>query len=293
MSRNVLKIACILCLIALIACGALILGNVFHIGLRYANAEKYAAGAATVEGAVKNLDIHWKDGSVKIAYHDKDTVEISETSPKAIPDKATLRWWLDGDTLRVQYAKSGFFSFWGQKKALTVTLPEGTAITDLGIDVTSGEIDLDQPTAVDSVRLACTSGDIRAALPDVKALAIEATSGDIQASFKSADSVSLSTTSGEIDAEGESAGTAKVDCTSGDIRLHLDAFDELRIDTTSGDVTAALPTEPGYRARVTTTSGSFNADVPLSKDGNEYLCGDGSGRVEIHVTSGDVRLTEE
>ena len=197
MSRNVLKIACILCLIALIACGALILGNVFHIGLRYANAEKYAAGAATVEGAVKNLDIHWKDGSVKIAYHDKDTVEISETSPKAIPDKAALRWWLDGDTLRVQYAKSGFFSFWGQKKALTVTLPEGTALTDLGIDVTSG------------------------------------------------------------------------------------------------DVTAALPTEPGYRARVTTTSGSFNADVPLSKDGDEYLCGDGSGRVEIQVTSGDVRLTEE
>ena len=102
-----------------------------------------------------------------------------------------------------------------------------------------------------------------------------------------------STTSGEIDADGESAGTAKVGCTSGDIRLHLGAFDELRIDTTSGDVTAALPTEPGYRARVTTTSGSFNADVPLSKDGDEYLCGDGSGRVEIQVTSGDVRLTEE
>ena len=293
MSRNVLRIACILCAIALVACGAQILGRVFHIGLRYANAERYTAGAATVEGDVKNLDIHWTDGALNIAYHDGDTIEISETAPKAIADRNALRWWLDGDTLRVQYAQSGFFSFRSLNKALTVTLPTGTDLSDLAIDVTSGEINLDQPAAVDSVRLNCTSGDIRAALADVDTLAVETTSGDIRATFGEADTVTISSTSGLITAEGDRARAAKFDCTSGDISLRLSAFDELQVDTTSGDVTAALPSRPGYRARVSTTSGKFDTAVPLSKDGDDYLCGDGSARLDIHVTSGDVRLTEE
>ena len=291
MSRNIMRFATIACVIALIACGALILVRTIHVGMNYANAEQYTAGGTTLEGAVRNLDIHWTDGSVTLARHAGNTIEIAETAPGAISGDRALRWWLDGDTLRVQYAKSGFFSFTGLNKALTVTLPEDADLNDLSIEVTSGEINLDQPEPLDGARISCTSGNIRADLADVRKLAVDMTSGDIQARFASADEVSLSSTSGAIDAAGEGAKRVDIGTTSGNIALRLEAFDEIKIDATSGDITAALPTEPGYRVDVDTTSGSFDYSVPLAKDGGGYTCGDGSGSLSVHVTSGDVKLT--
>ena len=106
MSRNkLLSIVMIVCAVVLVAAMAVSLEG--GVGYRYDNAEKYAAGAGNVEGTVRNLDVDWIDGQVTIAYHSEPTVLISETSKKNIPADMELRWWLDGDTLRVRYAKSG------------------------------------------------------------------------------------------------------------------------------------------------------------------------------------------
>ena len=48
--------------------------------------------------------------------------------------------------------------------------------------------------------------------------------------------------------------------------------------------------EPGYRADVSTSSGSFDYTVPLAKDGGGYVCGDGSGSLKVSVTSGTSAL---
>ena len=64
----------------------------------------------------------------------------------------------------------------------------------------------------------------------------------------------------------------------------------LRINTTSGSVSAFLPENPGFTARLGTTSGSVDYALPLNKQESEYVCGDGSGSVDIHTTSGNIRL---
>ena len=83
---------------------------------------------------------------------------------------------------------------------------------------------------------------------------------------------------------------AKLGSTSGDISVRLAAFERLDVDATSGGVTAALPSEPGFRAEIDVTSGDFTSDIALKRDGNLYACGDESAEVRIHTTSGDVRL---
>ena len=162
MSRNnMLRIAMILCAVVLAAAVAVSLAD--GVGYRYENSEKYTAGGGTVEGAVRNLDVDWIDGQVKVAYHGEPTVLISEASNKDISGDLQLRWWLDGDTLRVRYAKSGILRLnWNLDKELTLTLPQDIELRDVALSATSGALDIPSLKA-ESLKMHVTSGDIRAA----------------------------------------------------------------------------------------------------------------------------------
>jgi len=297
MKSNLLKLIAAVCVVALLVSGVMVLFKSVHIGLNYANAEKYTAGGAEIDGAVKNLDIDWVDGEVNIAYHAKGTVEIAETAPRAISEDEALRWWLDGDTLRIQYAKSGFslrklFSFKSKSKTLTVTLPEGVELGDVGIDVTSGDV-MVRDLKADNVKIGLTSGDLSIKQSGTtERMELKSTSGNIDAELSDVGDLIVDVTSGDIKVEGGAVTKASVDSTSGKINVNLTAFDDLKIKATSGNITAALPSNPGYRAEVDTTSGSFDYTVALTRDGKAYTCGDGSAHLKIDSTSGNVRLTD-
>lgn len=297
MKTNLLKLIAAVCVVALLACGLLVLFRSVRNGLNYANAEKYTAGGAEIDGAVRNLAVDWVDGEVNIAYHDKDTVEIAETASKAISGDEALRWWLDGDTLRIRYAKSGFslrklFSFNNRGKKLTVTLPEGAALGDVGIHVTSGNVTVPD-LAADQVKIDLTSGDLAIRQTGTtERMELGSTSGNIDAVLSDVGNLVVDVTSGDIRVEGGAATKTSIESTSGKIDVTLAAFEELKIEATSGNITAALPSKPGYRAEVDTTSGSFDYTVALARDGKAYTCGDGSARLEIDSTSGNVRLTD-
>ena len=311
MSKNMLTIATVICIAALAVCGAWILGRTVFDGMRYPDAERYTAGGTTLNDDVKSLEIDWTDGSVTIARHAANTVEVSETAPGAISADAALRWWLDGDTLRIQYAKSGFFTFRSLNKALTVTLPEGLELENVDIDVTSGDVNapdlraddirvdltsgdlaLSQSGSTQSMALSSTSGNISVSAGEVGSLSVSGTSANMRIAAERTEALKASTTSGTIFVEGGEAGKVDVNTTSGAVDVSLSAFSDLTIDVTSGNIAAALPSEPGYRADVSTTSGKFDYTVPLTRDGDGYTCGDGSGSVRIHATSGDIRLAD-
>ena len=326
-----MKIAAAVCVIALLVCAALIFGKTFKLGVSYADAEQYTAGGTALNGPVESLDIHWTEGSVVIAYHAGDTVEIAETSPKTISADAQLRWWLDGTTLHIQYAKSGYFSLRSLDKQLTVTLPEGIDLQDVAIDTasadvqtaalraktlavesTSGDMDLAQAGAAECVDLSSTSGDVRANLEGANAVSVDATSGaidltqanpaervelsstsgDMRVSLGDVDALRIDSTSGKVTVEAGAAKDVTIGTTSDNIAVRLAAFDRLDIDSTSGDVTAALPSKPGFRGEISTTSGSVDSSLALKREGGSYACGDESASLSIHTTSGDVRLEE-
>ena len=327
MSRNkVLGLAMIVCAAVLAAAVALSLGN--GIGYRYENAEKYTAGGGTVSGTVRNLDVDWIDGNVTLAYHDSPEVLISETARQGISGDLELRWWLDGDTLRVKYAKSGTFHLnWNLHKQLTLTLPEGTELQNAGLSATSGALIIPSVKA-ESLKLRVTSGEIRAAADaasvdckmtsgdmtlDLSGSAREvlasATSGNIRITAREADKIDAGVTSGLVQVKADRAGDLKAGATSGNldidvaeagkvklkgtsagISVKLRKLEDLEVDVTSGNVAAYLPAEPGFRAKVSTTSGRFEYGMSLTKQGSEYICGDGSAAVNIHATSGDVRI---
>ena len=295
-----------------------------------AQAEQDHVGDGETSAAIKELKINWTSGKVHIAYHNGSNILISEKITGTVSDDMRMRWRVDGDTLIIDYDQPGFhlFSVIPHEKELTVTLPERFVLEKANISATSAELDIPALYA-DSVKLKTTSGDVRARVTarkikgemtsgamelqamraaeeiELKSTSgsiilesgwnageaeIETTSGSIQAAVKQTKEFKASSTSGDIHAVLGETKKAKFHSTSGSILAEIASMEELDIRATSGNVTAHLPAAPGFTARVETTSGDFSHTLPLASQGKTYLCGDGSAKVEIHTTSGSVKI---
>ena len=306
---SIWTVGAVLCAAALLAGSAWLLlrtaGSVFP------DEGKYTVGGAVISVRVDNLDIHWTSGAVTVAFHDADTVEFSETASRPLTEDESLRWYLEGTTLHIRYAKPRLASLRAPDKALTVTLPEGIFLDRTEIDVTSGTVNVPW-LRTGAFAADLTSGELRAELAETKNVTVDATSGtidltltgradsvrltgtsaDIRASLGDVETLRAAATSGSVRVGAANVGRAEFGSTSGEVSIALDSFRELEIGTTSGNVTAALPVKAGFRAEIRTTSGRVESDIPLRQSGRSYACGDESGEAEISTTSGDVRLKE-
>ena len=303
---QMLKIALVVVLVAVGIGAVLIFSN--SIGFTYANSEKYTAGGADITDRVENLDVNWKSGNIVLVYHAGKEISVTEEGNREITGDDRLRWWLDGTTLRIQYAKSGRFRLFDNlDKTLTISLPEGITLQTAKIHTTSGNIEVPE-LAAEEAELTVTSGSVSAAA-EVRKMKAGATSGDLNLRLGGkTESLTAEVTSGSIAAELGDADYAKVSCTSGGIRIsgrvgeaevsatsgrvdvRLDAFRQLDISVTSGDVTAALPEHPGFACTAEVTSGEVNVGLAMVKEGNTYYCGDRSGKCTIRATSGNIRI---
>ena len=104
-----IKIAMIICAVIVLCAVIITSTGIFGsagIGT-YANADKYTAGGTEITDRVRNLDVNWTSGKVILAYHAEETVTLEESAKRSLPDDEQMHWWLDGNTLHVQYAKAG------------------------------------------------------------------------------------------------------------------------------------------------------------------------------------------
>ena len=304
-----IKIAMVVCIVVLL-CAVIITSTGMFGGTGidgYANADQYSSGDTEISGEIKNLDVHWTSGKVTVATHSENTVTLREDAKRSLSEDEKVQWWLDGDTLRIRFSKPGIRMNMPEKE-LTITLPEGILLKETVIETTSGEIEIPE-LKTEALSLASTSGDIDAAAEVVKAelvstsgnarirltgrtedLRINSTSGSLEAEAENAGIIDAGSTSGSIRITVSETENVKAGSTSGNIYAALGKIGILNIAATSGSVTAVLPTEPGFTAQIGTTSGKVDYDVPLTRNGKEYICGDGSAAVSISTTSGDVRL---
>ena len=307
---QIIKIAMVVCAVTA-ACAVIISVTGMTGGgslLSYADADKYTAGDAEINGEIRNLEVNWTSGKVTVAYHAENTVTVKETAGGPIGGDEQLRWRLDGDTLRIQYAKPNIGIGRSLRKELTVTLPENLRLEKAELSMTSA--DLDAPALkAEKVKLGSTSGNITAET-DAKKADAGATSGSIRLKVSgSADSVKAGTTSGNIwieagkagrieagstsgsvDIRAEEAGTVQIGCTSGSAQANLKKADELHVSTTSGAITAGIGVESGFTAGVHTVSGRVDCELAAVKSGDRYTFGDGSMKAELGSVSGNIRI---
>ena len=278
MSRNQ-KIRTLMAGCALILAAAVILavsGIFGGIGYTYGNAEKYTSGETELKESIRNLEVGWVDGAVKIEYHAGNTILLRETSRKTIGEDMKMRWWLDGDTLRIRYAKPGLRLSTGYDKELTVTLPEGIALSEVSLEATSG--DLYAPgLKAETLKLETTSGTIRAEAETASLRAVS-TSGGQEVTVKgNAKEIRLESTSGAIALSGESAGELEANSTSGGVAVAMSGkADHIRVHTTSGGIAADVKESKELAAE--STSGGISLRL------------EAAGEISAACTSGEVAV---
>ena len=269
----------------------------------------YSRGGDTISGKVENLDIDWTAGSVTVAYHAEDTVILSESADREIPDDEKLLWKLDGTTLKVEYHKTELFKITTLAKNLTITLPENTRLNKAEIRATSADLKIpslraeeailettsgntDAAVEAKNVKASSTSGDVVLKLTGKQdSVDLGGTSGDLRLNAEEVMKAKAHSTSGSITVEAKVFGSITAESTSGNVSAKAGGFTEMKLGATSGSVDAALPVTPGFAGTISTTSGEVSSRIPLEKNGSNYTCGDGSGKLTIGTTSGNVTLT--
>ena len=327
---KILVVALIVVLLCLASGTYSIFGGKVSIGLAaFANEDKYTIGDTEITSTVENLDIDWTSGKVNIEYHAGSGVSVSETANRDTSEDEKLRWWLDGTTLRIKYAKPQLTIFNNLKKTLTVSLPEGIVLKNVDIDTTSADIGVPSMTA-DEIKFDTTSGDVNAVItakklsasstsgdlnvrqdsdintahfsstsgtlaftvPSAEKISMESTSGDISVTVPgTVGDLNLDSTSGSIKPDIANTDKAKFSSTSGDITATLVSFKDLNVDVTSGDVTLKLPEISGFTLGLDARPSKLKSSLAMVKKGDEqYVYGDGSARLRVSTTSGDVHI---
>ena len=276
----------------------------------YRDAEKYAPGDCEITDRIEDLDVDYLSGNVRLVSSDTNTASVKETSNVELDDRRKVHTWVDGTTLRVRFCASGKkLSFDGIEKSLVIEVPEsvymntikmactsadisceGIKTGSLGIDVTSGNITADCEAG--DISVGATSGDITLAQKGKsESIRIETTSGDVKVDAETVSDMNIEVTSGVVSVEADDVKTLKSEATSGNGNFRFAKTPgSTDIHVTSGDIEITVPENADLTVDIDTASGDFSYDLPLSKNGNSYICGSGTNKLSIESTSGDIDL---
>lgn len=161
-------------------------------------------------------------------------------------------------------------------------------------DGSSSDIDIDELRG--NLEAATSSGDIslRGIKGDVK---IESTSGDIRV-YDIKGNLDLRTTSGDIYSQNID-GSVTVASISGKIKLNglTNPMGKFTVNTVSGDVYLEVSKNFDGKLEAKTRSGEIKADIDMdfrtvSESYLEGKTGNGTGKINIITTSGDISMNE-
>ena len=295
---------------------------------QYENAEKYTAGDREIDDKITKINIDYISGNVKVKGTDTDSVTVEETANTELDSDHQVHTWVDGDTLYVRYCVSTkSINFNKIEKSLEITIPEAQELDDFVIEVSSGNIDLDGFTTenlnshassgnmnIDSsatvIELKSSSGNVGLTQNgNSDSLKIKASSGNIviiqNGDCKSFD---IDSSSGGVTAAMGTVNTLNVDVSSGGIKLDADEIKDLttkassghsdislrkapetsKINCSSGGIDVSIPEDSDITVHVKISSGEFNYELPFTKDGKDYINGNGTNDMEINCSSGNV-----
>ncbi len=217
----------------------------------------------TFDKTVQKVDMDWISG--RINFVKGDTFSVSEKMIKG--DHFPLYYKLEAGTLYIKWAENGMSAKLFEKKAkeLTVTVTEEFAAVT--INNVSAEVNIGLYSA-DKIDIDTVSGDVAVKADEIKEIKLNGVSAQISIDAKLTGAVNVNTVSGKAVVNQKAA-----------------AKNSYKFDTVSGSVELTLPSDTaGYKAKVSTVSGSFSSDF------GDKEFGDGSIPIDFNSVSANLKL---
>ena len=255
----------------------------------YDNGDQYTAGDRDISDAVTTIDIDYLSGDVTVVEADTDHISIRETSKKQLDDQRKVHSWVDGSTLYIRYCASAKrLDLYDLDKKLTIEIPRDMELANFRADISSGNVDA-ACTAKD-IKVEASSGNIRMEQHgNSETIRLEASSGNVELIAENADKADLKASSGNITARADSIISFKSESSSGSGDFTFLKLPELsNIEASSGDITIYIPKDADLSAQISTSSGDLYSEIEFSKNDENYICGNGTNRMKIETSSGNV-----
>ena len=233
------------------------------------------ANAVAMDAAsVRNMEIEWAAGSIRI--QPLDITEIRITEEGANQDADPMVWNVRNGQLNIQYSKNTDHSFGmglllgEHSKNLLIQVPRDWQCDSLEIDAASASLEVNELT-IREMEFDGASGTCVFHNCTVEALELDTASGDIR----------FTGTLTQLDCDSASAN----------ILLELDNTPKrLDLDTASGDLCVVLPEDAGFTVKLDTMSGDFESDFDTTLRNDSYVAGSGRCRIDVDAMSGDVTI---
>lgn len=267
--------------------GSIIFGNFY----RYEDAGSYLVGEFSIEpDSIKKIDLDWVAGNAHISVGDGNEIVVSEDGCEDDDDR--LRYRIKNGKIDIKFRKSGIGPINNFKKDIYISLPEGTVLEDLDIQLVSSSLDLEGDLTVNDLSVEGVSGKIEISGVNSNDIDISSVSGNISAQNITTRELSCESTSGDVDFSG-TVDEVDFDSVSGALRAEFSvAPKDIDIETVSGGGRITMPKDRGAVVDCDGVSGKVTLWGEKCPKTGEYKVGDGYTKLNVETVSGDVIVEE-
>lgn len=235
-----------------------------------ADAAGYVSETFFVEPArVREIEVDWLGGSVMVVLTDDDSLSFAEMAYQDVPEEQRLSYALDGDTLKIDFCRSGHLLSSSPEKQLVLSIPRGLTLEKFEADTTAAAVNV-TGLHTQTVDISTVSGNV-----DLAAEAYE---------------IDISTTGGcaAVDADFYQLDFSAV---SGSLTLTMQRAAEVDAETVSGGVTIHLPPSSyGFALDFETVSGTPEIAFDANGGDGHWTYGDKASTLTVDTASGNLSL---
>lgn len=230
----------------------------------------YVSETFSVEPArVREIEVDWLGGSVMVVLTDDDSLSFAEMAYQDVPEEQRLSYALDGDTLKIDFCRSGHLLSSSPEKQLVLSIPRGLSLEKFEADTTAAAVNV-TGLHTQTVDISTVSGGV-----DLAAEAYE---------------IDISTTGGcaAVDADFYQLDFSAV---SGSLTLTMQRAAEVDAETVSGGVTIHLPPSSyGFALDFETVSGTPEIAFDANGGDGHWTYGDKASTLTVDTASGNLSL---
>lgn len=230
----------------------------------------YVSETFSVEPArVREIEVDWLGGSVMVVLTDDDSLSFAEMAYQDMPEEQRLSYALDGDTLKIDFCRSGHLLSSSPEKQLVLSIPRGLTLEKFEADTIAAAVNV-TGLHTQTVDISTVSGGV-----DLAAEAYE---------------IDISTTGGcaAVDADFYQLDFSAV---SGGLTLTMQRAAEVDAETVSGGVTIHLPPSSyGFALDFETVSGTPEIAFDANGGDGHWTYGDKASTLTIDTASGNLSL---
>ena len=230
----------------------------------------YVSETFSVEPArVREIEVDWLGGSVIVVLTDDDSLSFAEMAYQDVPEEQRLSYALDGDTLKIDFCRSGHLLSSSPEKQLVLSIPRSLTLEKFEADTTAAAVNV-TGLHTQTVDISTVSGGV-----DLAAEAYE---------------IDISTTGGcaAVDADFYQLDFSAV---SGSLTLTMQRAAEVDAETVSGGVTIHLPPSSyGFALDFETVSGTPEIAFDANGGDGHWTYGDKASTLNIDTASGNLSL---